>query len=223
MRTGPGAPRARRGVILVAIVAIGALALLAGCGSQTKTVSVSSAPEESTSSTVAQTTTTVTNSSSATSTSSEAPEEAQSVTTTQAATSSRTSSQPAFLGKKTESSEGASAAVATVEGLGYKPTDTSQYHSSQTLTVLVGSSGSAQQAFFFIDGKYIGTDTKQPSASVSVVSQADTEVVLSYGLYNTAEEAVGQAKVRFQLDDGKLTALDAIPPVHPSGSADGRL
>ena len=72
------------------------------------------------------------------------------------------------------------------------------------------SEGSGQQAFFFVDGRYIGTDSKQPSASIHVVSQSDTEVTLAYSLPGSGG-AGGQATVRFQLNDGKLTPLDPIP------------
>ena len=66
--------------------------------------------------------------------------------------------------------------------------------------------GNGQQAFFFVDGRYIGTDAKQPSASVHVVSQGDTEVALAYAL-----SSGGQATVHFQLNNGKLVPLEAIP------------
>ena len=94
---------------------------------------------------------------------------------------------------------------------GFSVNAASDYHPDQTLRVLVGSrSGSAegngQQAFFFVDGRYIGTDSKQPSASVHVVSQGDTEVALAYALAGG-----GQATVHFQLNNGKLVPLGAIP------------
>ena len=62
------------------------------------------------------------------------------------------------------------AAVAVVRAHGYTPDDTSEYHPGQTLRVLVGTrtgsgDGYGQQAFFFVDGRYIGTDTKEPSAT----------------------------------------------------------
>ena len=52
---------------------------------------------------------------------------------------------------------------------GYTANDTSEYHPNQTLRVLIGTraapaTGYGQQAFFFVDGHYIGTDTKEPSA-----------------------------------------------------------
>lgn len=103
----------------------------------------------------------------------------------------------------------------------YTPNDTSQYHSDQTLRVLVGTrtgsaDGYSQQAFFFVDGRYLGTDTKLPSATVKVIGQADTEVTLGYALYRKGDALVnpsgGEAHVTFQLNNGKLVALQKIPP-----------
>ncbi len=91
----------------------------------------------------------------------------------------------------------------------YTPNDTSQYHSDQTLRVLVGTrtgsaDGYSQQAFFFVDGRYLGTDTKLPSATVKVIGQADTEVTLGYALYRKGDALVnpsgGEAHVTFQLE-----------------------
>jgi hypothetical protein len=102
---------------------------------------------------------------------------------------------------------------------GFTPNNTSDYHPAQTLRVLIGtraSSGHGQQAFFFVNGRYIGTDSSQPSATVRVVAQGDTEVTLAYPLYRKNDPLCcpggGQAQVRFQLNNGKLLALDPIPP-----------
>ncbi|MHB1537434.1 MAG: LppP/LprE family lipoprotein [Solirubrobacteraceae bacterium] len=219
---------------ILAVPAIaGAVLMLAGCGSNTKTVSVSSAPIEtnttsSTSASSASTSKTTSATTTAT-TSSESP----TTTTTQASTASRTSSKPAFVERGERQHTGPlAAAVATVEHAGYVPQDTSQYHASQTLRVLIGrrsgSGGSSsgaytQQAFFFVDGRYIGTDASQPSAAIELVSESDTEVVLAYGLFDSTGASVGKAEVHFQLDNGKLEALDPIPPTHPSARSGGRL
>jgi hypothetical protein len=85
------------------------------------------------------------------------------------------------------------------------------------LRVLIGtrtgsSAGNGQQAFFFIGGRYIGTDSKQPSAQIHVVSQGETEVTLAYTLSSSGGAGTEQADVRFQLDNGQLTPLDPIPP-----------
>jgi hypothetical protein len=117
-----------------------------------------------------------------------------------------------------------------VRSLGYTPVDASNYHPSQTLRVLVGRlAGNAeirpQRAFFFVDGRYIGNDAKEASGMLSVASQGDTEVTLAYSLYRPGDSlccpGAGQAHVRFQLNNGKLVALDSIPPVS-SGSAPSR-
>jgi hypothetical protein len=114
-----------------------------------------------------------------------------------------------------------SAAAAVVRSNGFTPNNTSEYHSNQTLRVLVGTrsgsgDGYGQRAFFFVDGRYIGTDAKEPSATLKVVSQGDTSVTLAYPLYRHNDPLCcpggGQATVSFQLNNGKLTPLGPIPP-----------
>ena len=114
-------------------------------------------------------------------------------------------------------------AVEAVKAKGYTPIETSQYHPTQTLRVLVATNNSSassygQQAFFFVNGRYIGTDTKEPSATVKVIAQSDTEITLGYQLYRPndalSSPSGGQAVVRFQLDNGKLASLNQIPPAH---------
>jgi hypothetical protein len=212
------------------LAALGALtllltaALLSGCGSQTKTVSVASAPatattQSTTTATTPATTTTTTTSTSSTTTPTGAGGG------TPAPSPTHTAPEPAFT-QQEEHAEGVSAAAELVRAHGYTPNDTSEYHPAQTLRVLVGTrtgsqDGYGQQAFFFVDGRYIGTDTKEPSATVKVLSQSATEVALSYPLYRTgdplASPSGGQTTVRFQLDDGKLTPLGTIPPANSAG------
>ena len=129
----------------------------------------------------------------------------------------RTAPEPAFTQSESKA-EGASGAAAVVRSHGYTPNDTSEYHSDQTLRVLVGtqsesSSGYGQQAFFFVDGHYLGTDTKLPSAKVKVLAQGDTEVTLGYPLYRRGDPlsspSGGEAHVTFQLNNGKLVALQS--------------
>ncbi len=201
-------------------LAFGLLAGLAlgACGSGTKTVTAGSPPPAAASATA--------------STQATAPARTATQTTGGAspaggttATTTRSAPEPAFT--EHEQSQGATAAAAVVRAHGYTPNDTAEYHPSQTLTVLVGTrsgsgDGYGQQAFFFVNGRYIGTDAREASAAVKVVSQADTEVVLSYPLYRHNDPLCcpggGQARVRFQLNDGKLVPLDPIPPAS-SGSA----
>jgi hypothetical protein len=207
----------KRQKTLLAGLAAGLLAL-SGCGSgATKTVSVSSAAPPGT--TAQHTTTTGTTQSSP-----------KTTATTNTATSTagggsgettRTTTAPAFT-KESTSTEGVNAALAVVKAHGYTAGDTSDYHPNQTLRVLVGTrtgsgDGYGQQAFFFLGARYLGTDTREPSASVKVVAQSDTEVTLAYPLYRPHDPLCcasgGKATVRFQLNNGHLVPLGTIPPV----------
>lgn len=191
---------------------------LGGCGSSTKTVSASNEPpatETSAATTTAKATTT------STATTPTTPTPAQ--TTTNGGTSApttRTAPEPAFAQQETHA-EGISAAANLVRARGYTPNDTSEYHPDQTLRVLVGThtgsqEGFGQQAFFFVGDRYIGTDTKEPSATVKVIAQSDTEVTLTYELYRPGDSlsspSGGQATVHFQLNNGHLTPVGKIPP-----------
>jgi hypothetical protein len=197
---------------LLTIAVLGA-ALLAGCGSQTKTVSVSSAPPGATASTTASAPTTTTQPPASTTTTATPPSTGTSTT--------RTAPEPSFAEEGAAKEGSVQAAVATVRAHGFTPADTSEYHPSQTLQVLVATrtgsgDGYGQQAFFFVDGHYLGTDAKEPSAKLKVVSQGDTEVAIAYPLYRRNDPLCcpggGQRVVHFALNNGKLQALDPIPP-----------
>jgi hypothetical protein len=205
---------ARRQLPLLLATAAAVLAA-GGCGSSgTKTVSVSSALPSA--GATQRTSTTGTTKSSPTTT---APAGTTTSTNgTGGVETTRTSSAPAFT-KESTSGEGLGAAVALIKAHGYTAGETSTYRPEQTLRVLVGtrtgsSDGSGQQAFFFVDGRYIGTDTSEPSSSVKVVGQSDTEVTLAYPIYKAGDPASkpsGEKTVRFQLNNGHLVALDPIP------------
>ena len=199
-----------------ALLAVALAVLLGGCGGATKTVSVASSPPpaQSTGTTTTRPTTTTTRASTTTSTT---PPPSEGGGTASPSTT-RTATAPAFThqggtGTTTsgEGAEGLSAAEAVVQAKGFTTNAASDYHPNQTLRVLVGTrtgsaEGNGQQAFFFVDGRYIGTDAKQPSAQINVVSQGDTEVALAYALAGG-----GHATVRFQLNNGKLVPLGPIP------------
>ena len=207
-------------MLLATVLAIALTVILGGCGSATKTVSVASspAPGQTTGTTATQPTTRTATTPSGTTTTGTTPGGGTPATTT-----TRTAPAPAFAEKgKGATAEGLPAALAVVRAHGYTASDTSDYHPDQTLRVLVGTGsgsndGYDKQAFFFVDGHYIGTDSSRPSAMVSVVSQSDTEVTLAYSLYRSSDPLCcpggGQAKIRFQLNNGHLTPLDPIPPV----------
>jgi hypothetical protein len=219
------------GLVSLALGA-GAGVTLAGCGgSSTKTESVAAsstkgeAPPATT--TAGQTTTSAaTRSANGSTGTASTPTSAAGGS---AASETHTASEPEFAQQEAHG-EGLNEAVSVLQSRGYAASDTSQYHADQTLRVLIGTKAGAsgsydEQAFFFVNGRYIGTDTKEPSASIKVVTQGDTEVTLTYALYRDGQPLAGEnaeATVRFQLDDGKLTALDPIPPAN-SASAPGRL
>src|SRR6185437_15551450 len=195
-------------------VAVGA-GILAGCGSATKTVTVSSAPGATTTPATPTTPTT---------TSTQAPTTTTTTSPSAGSTSpTRTAPEPSFTEEGTAKAGSVGAAVALVRAHGYTPVDASEYHSGQTLRVLVGTrtgsgDGYGQQAFFFVDGRYIGTDAKEPSAKLKVVSQSDTEVAVAYPLYRRNDPLCcpsgGQRVVHFVLNNGKLAPLDPIPPAN---------
>ncbi len=201
-----------------AVVAAFGVALLTGCGSSTKTVSVAETPAANgTTATATEPATSTPSTSTGTAT---APPQTTTGGGSPAPTSTRKAPEPAFTHQEAKG-EGLSAAGAVVRANGYTPTNTSDYHPDQALRVLVGvrtgsADGYAQRAFFFVNGHYIGTDSKEPSAGVRVVSQSDTEVTIAYPLYRKNDPLCcpsgGQARVRFQLNNGKLVPLDPIPP-----------
>jgi LppP/LprE lipoprotein len=207
------------------VLVLGTLAgaLAGGCGSSTKTVSVAGAPPQTTGTTAA-----TTQPSQSTGSASGGSTTAQRSPSggTPAPTGTRSASEPAFTHQET-GAEGLGGAVATVRARGFTPNNTSDYHPSQTLRVLIGTrtgsgDGYGQQAFFFVNGRYIGTDASQPSATLRVESQGDTEVALAYPLYRKGDPLCcpggGQAVVHFQLNNGKLAPLEPIPPSSSSSS-----
>lgn len=216
----PATPVSRPALALPALALV--CATLAACGASTTTVTVKSTPPD-TSSTSTRTSTTST-------TATAPPTSTQSTTTASSSTGeTHTAPEPAFAeGQNKATPESAAAEV--LKAHGYAPVDAAQYHPKQTLAVLIGThteSGVAdEQAFFFLDGRYIGTDAKEASASVQLVSQDETEVTLSYALYRpsdpTSSPSGGSAVVHFQLDDGRLQAVGQIPPARSASGLSRR-
>jgi len=210
--------------VIAAVLGVPGVALLAGCGSNTQTVSAAETPPPA----GGETTTATKQASTPTTTGASTPAQTTTSGGASAPANTRTAPEPAFTETSTSassSSEGLTAALATMRAQGYTASNTSVYHPNQTLRVLVGTrqgstDGYGQQAFFFVNGHYIGTDSKVPSATVSVVSQGETEVTLAYPLYRRGDPlsspSGGQAKVTFQLNNGKLVPLSPIPPASSS-------
>ncbi len=203
---------------LAGMLCAGAVALLVACGGSTKTVTEASTPPLTQS--TATTSTAPATKSTGTATT------PKPTTTTTPSTTTHAAPEPAFTQNESKA-EGLSAASAVVRERGYTPNDASDYHSDQALRVLVGTrtgsgDGYGQQAFFFVNGRYIGTDSKESSATLKVVSQTDTEVTLGYPLYRKGDPlsspSGGEAKVTFQLNNGKLTPLGKIPSASTSAA-----
>jgi hypothetical protein len=211
-----------RGIPLRALaltLGVSAGALLGACGSSTKTVSVAGSPP------APQTTaTTPTNSTATTPTT---PTQTTTNGGTSASGGTRSAPEPAFTQHETSAAEGVSAAATLVRARGYTPNNTAEYHPSQTLRVLLGTrtgsgDGYGQRAFFFVGGRYIGTDATEPSATLKVLAQSDTSVTLAYPLYRHNDPLCcpggGQATVRFELNNGKLAPASPIPPASSSSA-----
>lgn len=207
----------------IAVAVTGALALSA-CGSGTTTTAsaLHTAQARSSSQPIAPAHRTSTQATGAAS-----PQPSPRAATPSSASNRRSAPAPAFT-RQSGSSEGLSSAVRVLGGYGFVPSDTSTYDPEHTLRVLVGtrtgsSDGYSHQAFFFEDERYLGTDASAPSAAMKVVSEADTEVTLAYSLYRPHDPLCcpsgGETKVRFQLDNGRLQALDPIPPASSTTAA----
>ncbi|MEA2429347.1 MAG: hypothetical protein QOF37_2975 [Thermoleophilaceae bacterium] len=116
-------------------------------------------------------------------------------------------------------------AQARVSAEGYNVDDPGAYDSSHTLRVLVGTKkssgdGYAKRAFFFVGGRYIGTDTSDDSAGVRVEGSGDTTVTLAYALYGPNDALCcpgGTARVRYQWNGSRLVPLDPIPSASKRG------
>jgi hypothetical protein len=118
-----------------------------------------------------------------------------------------------------------------VRAEGFDPVDPETYKPGSTLRVLLGvKTGSAtsynQQAFFFVGGRYLGTDTKSVSAGIRYEGQTDDTVTLAYALYDSGDPnccpSGGTARVHYRWNGSRLTPLDAIPPEDPNASGSRR-
>jgi LppP/LprE lipoprotein len=178
--------------------------------------SATSSRSSSTTTSAKPPTTTTTASSTTTPTASTTPTTATTTTTT----TTRTETAPAFVGTNPTSpgavSHDLAAALAVLAKAGYAPVRPSTYRAGDTLRVVIGtrtgSSVPAEQAFFFDQTIYLGTDARSPSAQISLLSQSDTEVTLGYAIYRTGASTPSTLRrVHFALDMGQLSAIDPLP------------
>jgi eukaryotic-like serine/threonine-protein kinase len=84
--------------------------------------------------------------------------------------------------------------------------------------IVAGYTGGASgpiKAFFFGDGKYLGTDTTGGSGGAVARRVSGSEIVIKYPIYYAGDPACcpsGTQDVRFSWAGGQLEALDPIPP-----------
>jgi hypothetical protein len=108
----------------------------------------------------------------------------------------------------------------TVSAEGYNVDNPGDYKRSAILRVLIGTrkgsgDGYAKRAFFFVGGRYLGTDTSDDSANIRVAAESPTRVTLAYALYGPDDALCcpgGTAIVRYEWNGSKLLPLDPIPP-----------
>jgi serine/threonine protein kinase len=114
-----------------------------------------------------------------------------------------------------------SAAASYVYKQGYAPQPGSPPWDPDTpLNVIVaaytGGASGPLKAFFFGDGKYLGTDTPDGSGGLSAKRDDGTMVTLTYPIYAVGDPQCcpsGTQDVRFSWTAGQLEVLDPIPPV----------
>jgi LppP/LprE lipoprotein len=118
-------------------------------------------------------------------------------------------------------------ALAVVSGKGYDASDFASANvpdeatwEGTTLRVLLGvrtpSDSYDQRAFFFLSERYLGTDTRLPSARISLVAHTDRTVTIEYVLYRRrdplSDPTGGSATVRYHWNGRRLVPEDPIPP-----------
>jgi hypothetical protein len=116
------------------------------------------------------------------------------------------------------------AAVALVRRAGYTPDRLIGWDPTATLNVLLATaSGSAdgynRRAFFFIHGRFVGTDASRPSAQIIPLWQDDTTAALMYVLYRRGDPLccpTGAGRiVRFRWNGQRLLPLGGVPTDDP--------
>jgi len=111
---------------------------------------------------------------------------------------------------------------------GYTVTATGSWAPAHQVTVLVGRHGGdahRQLAFFFVGGKLIGTDTKNPSAHISVADYTDTTVELTYATYTPDDDINSPSSsqnVTYTWNGSALVPNSAIPPEDPNAPGSRR-
>jgi uncharacterized RDD family membrane protein YckC len=113
---------------------------------------------------------------------------------------------------------GLAAELQQIDSLGFYVPDTSTYQPDGRLHALIGISkgGRAQQAFFYVESRYLGTDLADVSAGISFAWQTSDTVALNYLLFVPSDPMCcptgGSALVRYYWGGASLVPLDWVPP-----------
>jgi hypothetical protein len=115
------------------------------------------------------------------------------------------------------------AAEQVLDAHGYAPLGERDWRPDQALKVLLGVSRAsgprAEQAFLFVGDTFIGTDTKDASATIEVAAQSGAGVTLSYALYRPSDAidspTGGTAEVTYAWNGTRLVPQDPIPSAAP--------
>ncbi len=114
-----------------------------------------------------------------------------------------------------------SAAEAAVRSRGYYPVDPSAYEPGAALSVILGvrkgsGDGTAQRAFFFADGRLVGTDTRDDSSGIRIAFARPAVIALEYALYDPRDPqccpSAGSATVPYRWEGERLRPEKAVPP-----------
>lgn len=108
---------------------------------------------------------------------------------------------------------------------GYDPLPPATWYRTHVLNAQVGvahdsADGYVRLAFFFVNGRYIGTDTSQPSAIIHYVRGGNEMITLRYAIYRPNDPMccpTRSANVRYHWTGHRLVPLDPIPPINGTG------
>jgi LppP/LprE lipoprotein len=113
-----------------------------------------------------------------------------------------------------------SAAVSELRTQGYLPVRLRDYDPHHTLRVLVGyragDVAGPRRAFFFTNGRLVGTDSFEPSSNLKVSASGKRWVTLTYGVYSPGDSSCcpsnGHKQVRYELSGSAVTPVGGTIP-----------
>jgi hypothetical protein len=107
-----------------------------------------------------------------------------------------------------------------------------EFDSTGTVYVAIGvrantADGKGNQAYFFIDGRYIGRDLSTSSLVITLGPVSADTIALVYGTYSASDTSGaccpdGSATVRYHWTDSALVPLDPIPSVDARNDETGQ-